>query len=300
MKMKKIFVTGGTGFIGEEVCLGLRRAGHQVTALVRDISKARSLLEGEVKVVVGDLKNPSSYFDYCKNANVIIHTASDYSDYEAIDRKTVETILSINSPEKVFIFTSGILVYPDTGNGLATEETNTVDPSALGSLGARPSIEQIVLNHKTMKTCVVRPSYVFGKKSRHFVHYFDQAAQGHVSVFGNPDIGYSEVHIDDLVDGYKRIVEIEPEKIASQIFNFSDSSRNSNGAIAKAFTQFAGYKGEIKSIPISDKNSFLAVSQKNVYVSSEKAKKVLGWEPKHLPMLDEIELYFQVWKTKKT
>lgn len=41
--MKKIFVTGGTGFIGEEVCLGLRRAGHQVTALVRDIVSFQNL-----------------------------------------------------------------------------------------------------------------------------------------------------------------------------------------------------------------------------------------------------------------
>ena len=39
----KVFVTGGTGYIGSAVCLRLKKAGHDVQALVRDKEKGAPL-----------------------------------------------------------------------------------------------------------------------------------------------------------------------------------------------------------------------------------------------------------------
>jgi uncharacterized protein len=47
----RVFITGATGFIGRELTARLRAAGHQVTAWVRDESKARGLLGPEVGLV---------------------------------------------------------------------------------------------------------------------------------------------------------------------------------------------------------------------------------------------------------
>ena len=52
----------------------------------------------------------------------------------------------------------------------------------------------------------MRPAYVFGKKSKHFYQYFKQSLEGKVVVAGNPDIIWSEVHIDDLIRGYLKII----------------------------------------------------------------------------------------------
>jgi nucleoside-diphosphate-sugar epimerase len=78
----KIFVTGASGFIGEEVALGLRRAGHEVWGLVRDPKKAANLAQNEIHVVIGDLSDRNSYRQWCEHCNVIIHCAADWNNYQ--------------------------------------------------------------------------------------------------------------------------------------------------------------------------------------------------------------------------
>ena len=41
----KYFVTGATGFVGGRVVKQLRHAGHDVVALVRDLDRAKHLVE---------------------------------------------------------------------------------------------------------------------------------------------------------------------------------------------------------------------------------------------------------------
>lgn len=59
-----VFVTGASGFIGEEVALGFRRAGHRVYGLVRSPEKAAWLAFNEITPVVGDLLKPGSYIEW--------------------------------------------------------------------------------------------------------------------------------------------------------------------------------------------------------------------------------------------
>ncbi len=71
-------------FIGEEVALGLRRAGYEVYGLVRSKEKAQFLMENEVYPVVGDLDDPNTYINVAKECNVYIHTAFDWKSYEVL------------------------------------------------------------------------------------------------------------------------------------------------------------------------------------------------------------------------
>src|SRR5262245_31051227 len=57
----KVLVTGGTGYIGSAVSLQLKKAGHDVQALVRNKDKAAALQAAGVKLVQGDLANPAGY-----------------------------------------------------------------------------------------------------------------------------------------------------------------------------------------------------------------------------------------------
>lgn len=55
--MKKIAVIGGTGMLGQPVVQALHDAGFEVTALVRDETKARKLLPAGIRYCIGDLRN---------------------------------------------------------------------------------------------------------------------------------------------------------------------------------------------------------------------------------------------------
>ena len=57
----RIFLTGATGYIGGAVLDALIKAGHDVTALVRDKEKARRVAKRGGHPVVGNLAEPESF-----------------------------------------------------------------------------------------------------------------------------------------------------------------------------------------------------------------------------------------------
>ncbi len=70
----RIFITGGTGFIGSRLITALAKRGHQVVALVRTYERARELPRG-VRVVAGDLTKPESYRSQLVGCDALIHAA---------------------------------------------------------------------------------------------------------------------------------------------------------------------------------------------------------------------------------
>ena len=57
----RVFLTGGTGFVGSSVLPVLLARGHEVHVLLRPGSEASHLLHPNAKIVRGDLFEPSSY-----------------------------------------------------------------------------------------------------------------------------------------------------------------------------------------------------------------------------------------------
>ena len=70
-KMKKITVFGATGMIGKPVTNELVKAGFEVTALVRNVEKAKKMFPSGVNFVKGDLDDKKSIAEALKNADGI-------------------------------------------------------------------------------------------------------------------------------------------------------------------------------------------------------------------------------------
>jgi nucleoside-diphosphate-sugar epimerase len=69
----RCLVTGATGFIGGGVVRGLRAAGHEVVAYVREGSDSRALLD--VERVVGEIGDPNRLADAAANCDAMVHAA---------------------------------------------------------------------------------------------------------------------------------------------------------------------------------------------------------------------------------
>src|SRR5262249_61325844 len=74
-QVMRILLTGATGYIGSVVCDALVRAGHEVTALVRNPAKARRLATQGVQLLHADLGDPGSYRDRIAGFDGYVHTA---------------------------------------------------------------------------------------------------------------------------------------------------------------------------------------------------------------------------------
>ncbi|MBI3207847.1 MAG: NAD-dependent epimerase/dehydratase family protein [Candidatus Solibacter usitatus] len=73
--MKPVLITGATGFIGWHVARQLVERGERVRCLVRASSRLREL---EAETVCGDLRDPSSLQHAVAGCGTVYHVAADY------------------------------------------------------------------------------------------------------------------------------------------------------------------------------------------------------------------------------
>ena len=164
----RIFLTGATGYIGSAILETSLRAGHQVTALVRDPEKAEQVSLRGGRPIVGELGKPAGYVPAAEDADVIVHAASERSKrLVEIDRLAIETLAGAaarridSGHAAAFIYTSGVWVLGDT-SGPATEDS-PLKPIPL--VAWRPEHEELVRSLSRggkIRTAIVRPGIVYG------------------------------------------------------------------------------------------------------------------------------------------
>lgn len=103
--MKKITVIGATGMIGVPVTKQLVKAGFEVTALVRNLEKAKQLFPNGVKFVKGDLDDSKSLAEALKDADglyINISTTDKNKEHEFNpEMGGIDNILAIAKQSKV-------------------------------------------------------------------------------------------------------------------------------------------------------------------------------------------------------
>src|SRR5690348_12069064 len=123
----KVFLTGGTGFIGSAIVQELISAGHQVLGMARSDAAANSLIAAGAQVHRGDLQDLESLRRGAAAAEAVIHTAfihdfSNYAPAAETDRRAIETLgATLAGSGRPFLVTSGTLLAQRRG-AHATED----------------------------------------------------------------------------------------------------------------------------------------------------------------------------------
>jgi nucleoside-diphosphate-sugar epimerase len=298
----RIFITGATGYIGMNVALALRRAGHEVWGLVRSADKAAKLMGHEIHPVIGSLNDPSTYLATAERCSVLITAAEDHSNAEPLDKVTIEGLLGVGNkgPQpKTFICTSGVWVYGDSGP-VAVDESSPVNPVRLKPW--RPAHEEMVLGASNVRGIVVRPGCVYGRQGGMTDFWFAGPSKGQSPlVVGDGRNRWAMIHVDDLANGYIKVVE---SGRSAEIFNFTDRSRHTVLEMAAAAARAAGYQGPLQTTSLADATSkfglFAECLALDQHVDSRKAVRMLGWQPRHGGFVDEVDTYYAAWKAYRT
>ena len=78
----KVFVTGSTGLLGNNVVRALLDVGHSVRGLTRSIEKAKRLLGAlNVEMVQGDMRDVADFADHLDGCDAVVHTAAYFREY---------------------------------------------------------------------------------------------------------------------------------------------------------------------------------------------------------------------------
>ena len=86
----RVLVTGATGFIGHHLVKALLERGDLVTCLVRPTSDTSQLPTADLKLVVGDTRDPSSLAKAVEGNDTVYHLAGQ------IDASTSKLLYSVN------------------------------------------------------------------------------------------------------------------------------------------------------------------------------------------------------------
>lgn len=281
----RFFLTGATGYIGSAVLDAGLRAGHHVTALVRDPEKAEQVSARGVAAVIGDLSRPVSYASAAEKCDVLIHTASDQSKLrQLVDRQAIDTLMAAaerraeTGAAACVIYTSGVWVLGHT-QGAATEDAH-LDPPA--HVSWRPAHEALVLEGSRtgrVRTAVIRPGIVYGGARGVIGDLLKDARNGLLRVVGDGRNHWPCVYDRDLADAYVRVAAA-PE--ASGIFHVNDEADERVDDIVEAISRHVRTRIDIRHMPIAEARTkmgtyadALALDQ---IVRSPRMRE-LGWSP---------------------
>jgi nucleoside-diphosphate-sugar epimerase len=299
----KVFITGATGYIGLNIAVAYRRAGHDVWGLTRNPQKAPILARHGIRPVQGSMQDPGSWGEAAQGCSVLIHAAVDYQeDPFKLDQQTVEFLISLarqpGPRPKTLIYTSGVWVYGSTGGALV-DETTPLNPPKLVS--KRPDIERVVLGSGDVRGIVIRPGCVYGYQGGLTGMWFAGAVnEKSLKGIGDGRNRWAMIHADDLADAYVRAGESE---LAGEVFNVTDRSRASVREMLEAVASATVYRGEIRFVPVAEAAAkmghFAECLALDQHADARKAVRLLGWQPRHGGFVDEVETCFLSWQAAR-
>jgi nucleoside-diphosphate-sugar epimerase len=287
----KVFITGGTGYVGSVLVEKLVASGHEVRALARSDTSSAALADAGAHPARGELADVALLRTEASTADAVIHAAVDYSmtpESQAVELAAVAALTEgagSQSAGRPVVYTSTGLVY-----GFDPDQDRSED-AELPEVSAQPvksAAERIVLGTPGITPIVVRAGLVYGRGGSGLVTgLIDSATRtGMATYIGDGSNSWSPVHVDDLAALYLAAVE----KPAPGVFNAVGPRPFSFRELAEAIAELTG--AQPVSIPFEVAEQQLGpyahVLRTNSTMTAEKARDTFGWVPTGVPILDDI------------
>ena len=287
--MKKIFITGGAGYVGSKLVPKLLKLGYEVTVLDLMIYGENVLNSHEkLKKIKGDIRNKSLLEKIIPGHDSVIHLACISNDpsYElnptlgkSINYDAFEPLVKVSVESNVnrFIYASSSSVYGIKKEKNVTEDMKLEPLTDYSKF--KGECEKILNCYKSDNfiTTTIRPSTVCGYAKRQRLDLVVNILTNHafhnreIKVFGGDQLR-PNVHIEDMTDSYLAILAAPTKKINGQIFNVGFRNQSVN-ELAEDVKKVIGNDVNIVNTKTDDNRSY--------HVSSEKIKDILGFETKY-------------------
>ena len=285
----KVVLTGATGFVGSHVLTDLHKHGHEVTALVRDDAQAAAVAVRGATPVVVDLYDRPAVARLLGHADGAIHTASPGDATSAnLDSAVVDAVTdAFAGTGQPYLQISGLWIYG--ANPSITEESPVNAPSMVSW---KEPIERRVLGATDLRGVVIVSSVAYGDGGGGIPGLLlgsprDDA--GRLIMLGTGQQHWSTVHVADLADFFRRVLEDESARGRYVIGN------GVNPTVAELTQAAAAAVGAPGAEPGSDDEArarlgdyFAEVLLLDQGTDAARARAELGWHPRYPSLSDEF------------
>jgi nucleoside-diphosphate-sugar epimerase len=288
----KVLLIGATGYIGTGIDEALRARGHHTIGVARSATAKARLTARGTACVEADLVNPRSCVAAAHKADAVVFAAqvTDGNTYHVESRALAALAGALEGTGKGLIYCSASWVYGNTGNAVA-DEAFPLNPPHL--VARRPELEKLVLasGERGARGVVIRPGLVYGRGMGIPAMHVESARERKAAtIVGTGENRWAVVGVGDLGELFAIATEKAP---TGSIYNGTDESAFTVRELAEAASRGAGAGGA--TFVMSRENALgvlgefgeaLLVDQ---WITSQKARKALGWEPKAPSILDDLE-----------
>ncbi len=211
----KVFVTGGTGYIGQHVVRRLLNRGYDVVGLARSEKSAIALNVLGAQVAFGDILDRESMRDSMIGSDIVIHLAGwyklgsrDWMQAEAINvagtRNVLQLAFELGVPK--IIYTSTHSVYGDTKGEMVDETFFQGGPFANEYDRTKWLAHYKVavpLIEAGAPIIILIPGVVYGPGDHSLIgQLMELFYRGRMFAIPGPDFTTTYAHVEDIAEGH--------------------------------------------------------------------------------------------------
>jgi nucleoside-diphosphate-sugar epimerase len=200
----RALVFGATGYVGGHVAARLARSGWTVTGFARTADGAGRVAALGAAPVVGDVDDAPFVRRLARAHDVVVWAAQLMVDHE--QRFITRLIADLEVTATTLVFVSGTGVLSERTDGFWSENAFAEDEpfAPRRQLAARVESERLVRQaaERGLRTLCLRPPLIWGDGVSSVIAdlYHSARLTGAVCYVGPGLNGYSNVHVEDLVD----------------------------------------------------------------------------------------------------
>jgi len=196
----RVFVTGGTGFVGRYIVDELLQSGHEVRCLVRKPA-AKQLPDG-VETVVGDVLEPSTLGPALEGVHAVVHLVGIIEErpargitFDRLHRQATENVIEA-------ALSSGVSTWIQmSANGARKDGVSAYQTS---KWQAEEAVRGAGFTHWT----IFRPSLVFGRPAPGQPEFATQLVSDLIKpfpvwpIFGDGRFAMQPIHVTDVAKAF--------------------------------------------------------------------------------------------------
>jgi nucleoside-diphosphate-sugar epimerase len=203
----KVFVTGGTGFVGSHVVEALMDRGHEVVCLVRDVRKLERLFPPvrRPRFVGGGLADETALRAGCEGVDAIVHVAGviaarNRQEFFTVNDEGTRRVLAVAARAapglRRFVYLSSLAAAGPSPGGVPLTEDAV--PRPVSTYGESKLVAEEAVRAAGLPWTIVRPPTVYGPRDREILRVFKLARWGWIPLVGSAEQLISVIHARDL------------------------------------------------------------------------------------------------------
>ncbi|WP_037915089.1 SDR family oxidoreductase [Actinacidiphila yeochonensis] len=292
----RVFVTGGSGFIGSAVVPELLGAGHEVTGLARSDASAEALTAAGAKVLRGDLEDLDALRKGAAESDGVVHLAfvhafPDFATSAAIDARAVAAFGSaLEGSGRPLVIASGVAGF--TPGQVATEQDFPAltlgSPFAPRAANARATLD--LAEHAVRSSVVRLPPTVHGEGDHGFIALLvgiarERGAAGYV---GDGAARWPAVHRSDAARLFRLALEQAPA--GTVLHGVAEE-----GVPTRAIAESIGANLGLPAVPVAPQDAeghfgwLGGLYAMDTRASSTRTRELLGWQPTGPGLLEDLD-----------